>query len=96
MKIPIDFKKILRYFNKDKVWQIIIIAFMLLFVALVSVNVYFYRILLSSVENQVVAEVKLQEIQRSKLEQVVKELEERGNRFNQNILIKTDIKDPSL
>ncbi len=96
MKIPIDFKKILRYFSKDKAWQIIVIVFMLLFVALVSVNIYFYRVLLSSVENQVVAEVKLQEIQRSKLEQVVKELEERNKRFNQNILIKPDIKDPSL
>ena len=96
MKIPIDFKKILRYFSKDRAWQITVIAFLLLFIGLVSANIYFYRVLLKSVESSIGAEIKLQEIQRDKLQQVVKGLEERERQFNQSILIKPDIEDPSL
>lgn len=95
MKIPIDFKRILRYFSKDKAWQITIIIFLLLFIALVSANIYFYRLLFKSVESRAGTEIKLQEIQRDKLEQIVKGLEERSRRFNQNVLIKPDIKAPS-
>lgn len=96
MKIPIDFKKILRYFSRDRAWQATVVVFMLLFVVLVSTNVYFYLKLLKSVESPVETEIKFQEIKRDRLAQAVKELEEREKRFNHSILIKPDISDPSL
>lgn len=96
MNIPIDFKRIVRYFSRDRAWQATVVIFMLLFVVLVSANIYFYLKLLKSVESQIETKSRFQEIRRDRLMQAVKGLEEKEKRLNQNILIKPDISDPSL
>jgi hypothetical protein len=95
MKI-FDFKKILRYFNREKEWQLIVVVFALFLTALISVNIYIFLVLEKEAQKPILLEENIQTLKRDILKNVLDGLYEKEKQFNQNILTKPGISDPSL
>ena len=95
MKI-VDFKRITRYFGKSKEWEIIIIVSGIFLAALIVANSYIFWATGKDMTKPVVSEVLTQTLKRDLLENIFDNLVEKERRFNQDILIKPDVRDPSL
>jgi len=94
MKI-LDFKKILRYFNKYSGWKITVVAFLALSLLLIIINYYIYSDLEKNIARPFDAEVEIQTLKRELLAKVLSDLREKEKRFEQSSLLKPEISDPS-
>lgn len=92
----IDFKKILRYFNKDKDWEIVIVSFGILLIVLISVNIYIFWKFQREIAKPFDQEVRVETLKRNLLESALDVLNGKERKFEQNTLTKPDIIDPSL
>lgn len=92
----VDFKKILRYFTKGKLWGAIVIVFIVFLVALVLSNIYFFWTLEKKMSQPLGVEVEVQQFRRDLLTQILERLNSKEKQFNQNTLTKPDVSDPSL
>lgn len=91
-----DFKKITGYFRKGRDWEFIVGVFAVLTIALVLINVYFFWLLQKETSAPVRPEASLLSLRRDLLNQILTGLKDKEERFNQNLLTKPDISDPSL
>ena len=94
--MKVDFKRIMRYFGKDKEWEIIIIALGVFLIALIAINSYIFWRIGKDVTESVISEIPTQTLKRDLLEKIFDNLAEKERRFNQDILTKPDVADPSL
>ena len=91
-----DFRKITGYFRRGKDWEIIIGASVVLTLALVLANVYFFWLLQKEAAAPARPETNFLSLKRDLLNQILTELKNKEERFNQNSLAKPDVSDPSL
>ncbi len=92
----VDFRKITGYFRKGRDWEAIVGIFIVLIIALVLANVYFFWLLQKETAVPVQAETNLLSLRRDLRNQILADLKNKEERFNQNSLIKPDVGDPSL
>jgi hypothetical protein len=89
-----DFRKILRYLG-EKGWELMIIAFFFLFALLVLSNLHFFQIISEESSKPVSEEIDFPAVKRDLLQKVLGNIAEKEKRFNESLLTKPDIADPS-
>lgn len=95
MKI-FDLKRLLRYFREGREWEIIIVAFLVLLVFLITANCYVFLNLEEEIAKPISSEIKPQTLKRELLIKISDDFKEKEKQLNQDILIKPGISDPSL
>lgn len=91
-----DFRKIAGYFRKGRDWEATVGIFIVLIIALVLANVYFFWLLQKETAAPVQIEANLLSLRRDLLNQILVNLRDKEERFNQNSLAKPGVSDPSL
>ena len=104
--LHLDFKQILLYFSyknakninwaSQKCWHVVLSIFFILLMLFISVSIYIWN-LNRDISNRVILEPQsqIESIQKSNLQEVLERIEEQEKAFNQWLLEKPAVKDPS-
>jgi len=98
MKIKIPVLKNSYHFTEEQKWKMIILLFIFFFLAVLAANVYFFLRVNEEIDKPLAPEAGLSNIalKRDIFEQILDDLQKKEHYFNQGLMSKPEVSDPSL